>query len=88
MGFSRLGYWNRLPFPSPGDLPDLGIEAGSPALQADSLPLSHQGSPNLESRSFSKGEMLHHDLKGQENVLQTKVGERAFQAEASEGRGS
>ena len=32
-------------FPSPGDLPDPGIKPGSPALQADSLPLSHQGSP-------------------------------------------
>ena len=38
MGFSRQGYWNGLPFPSPGDLPDPGIEPGSPALQADSLP--------------------------------------------------
>ena len=32
-------------FPSPGDLPDPGMEPGSSALQADSLPLSHQGSP-------------------------------------------
>ena len=31
-----------LPFPSPGDLPDPGIKAGSPALQAEALPLSHQ----------------------------------------------
>ena len=38
MGFSRQEYWNRLPFPSPGDLPDPGIEPASPALQADSLP--------------------------------------------------
>ena len=38
MGFSRQEYWSRLPFPSPGDLPDLGIEPKSPALQADSLP--------------------------------------------------
>ena len=38
MGFSRQEYWNGLPFPSPGDLPDPGIEPGSPALQADSLP--------------------------------------------------
>jgi len=34
-----------LPFPSPGDLPDSGIKPGSPALQAEALPLSHQGSP-------------------------------------------
>ena len=38
MGFSREEYWGRLLFPSPGDLPDPGIEPGSPALQADSLP--------------------------------------------------
>ena len=38
MGFSRQPYWRGLPFPSPGDLPDPGIEPGSPALQADSLP--------------------------------------------------
>jgi len=34
-GFSRQEYWNGLPFPSPGDLPDPGIEPGSSALQAD-----------------------------------------------------
>ena len=38
MGFSRQEYWSELPFPSSGDLPDPGIEPGSPALQADSLP--------------------------------------------------
>ena len=37
MGFSRQEYWSGLPFPSPGNLPDLGIEPGSPALQADAL---------------------------------------------------
>ena len=36
--FSRQEYWNGLPFPSPGDLSDPGIEPESPALQADSLP--------------------------------------------------
>ena len=34
MEFSRQEYWGGLPFPSPGDLPDLGIEPRSPALQA------------------------------------------------------
>ena len=37
MGFSRQEYWSGLPFPSPGDLPDPGIEPRSPALQTDSL---------------------------------------------------
>jgi len=36
---------NGLPFPSPGDLPDPGIKSMSPALQEDSLLLSHQGAP-------------------------------------------
>jgi len=47
MGFSRQEYWNGLPLPPPGDLPDPGIEPSSPtssALQADSLLLSHWGS--------------------------------------------
>ena len=38
VGFSRQEYWSEETFPSPGDLPDAGIEPGSPALQADSLP--------------------------------------------------
>ena len=38
MGFSRQWYWSGLPFPSPGDLPNPGIEPGSPTLQADALP--------------------------------------------------
>ena len=45
MGFSRQEYWSGLPFPSPGDLPDPGIEPASPALQADSYQLSYEGSP-------------------------------------------
>ena len=45
MGFPRQEYWSGLPFPTPGDLPDPGIELLSPSWQADSLPLSHQGSP-------------------------------------------
>ena len=43
---ARILEW--VTFLSPGDLPDLGIEPGSPALQADSLLLSHQGSPYFE----------------------------------------
>ena len=47
MGFSRQEYWSGLPFPSPEDLPNPGIEPGSPALQADSLPFELQGRPLL-----------------------------------------
>ena len=38
MGFPRQEYWSRLPFPSPGDLPNPGIKPGSPVLRADTLP--------------------------------------------------
>ena len=56
MGFSRQEYWSELPSPSPGDLPDPGIELRSPvcpALQAVLYPLSHRRSPqsNCESES-------------------------------------
>ena len=50
MGFPKQECWSGLPFPSPGDLPDSRVETTSPAsssLQADSLPLSHQGSPTI-----------------------------------------
>ena len=43
VGFSRQEYWSGLPFPVPGDLPDPGIEPGSPALQADALPCEPPG---------------------------------------------
>ena len=43
--FSGQEHWSGLPFPSPGDLPDPGIEPGSPALQADSLPSEPPGKP-------------------------------------------
>ena len=49
MGFSRQECWSAQPFLPPGDLPDSGTEPkcpASPALQANSLPLSHQGSPS------------------------------------------
>ena len=45
MGFSRQEYCSGLPFPSPGDLPDPGIEPRSPALQADALISEPPGKP-------------------------------------------
>ena len=47
MGSSRQEYWSGLPFPSPGDLPDPGIEPGSPALQADALTSEQPGKPYM-----------------------------------------
>ena len=48
MGFSRQEYWNGLPYPHPGDLPDPGIKLTSPCLlhwQVNSLPLAPPGKP-------------------------------------------
>jgi len=59
MGFFRQEYWSELPFPSPGDLLDPGIELASPespALQTNSLPpILYQVPPGkpLESESIA-----------------------------------
>ena len=45
MEFSRQEYWSGLPFPSPGDLPNPGVEPRSPALQAGALPFEPPGKP-------------------------------------------
>ena len=63
MACSRQEYWSGLPFPSPEDLPDPGIEPGSPALQADCLPsdrpdrhkLKHQKSMAISPRAVWGG---------------------------------
>ena len=54
MGFSRQEYWSGLPCLSPGDLPDPGIEPGSPALQADSLTSEPPGEPLPHSKLLKK----------------------------------
>ena len=46
MEFSRQKYWSGLTFPSPGDLPNPGIEPSSPSLQADALPFESAGKPH------------------------------------------
>jgi len=52
MGFSRQECWSRLPFPSPGHLPDPGIEPGSPSLRADALPSEPPGKPQNSKLPF------------------------------------
>ena len=47
MELSRPEYWSGFPFPSPGDLPNPGMEPRSPALQADYLPAEPQGKPKI-----------------------------------------
>ena len=83
MGFSRQEYWNRLPFLSPGDLPDPGIKPASFASQVDSLPLSHQGSPRSgENPGFVKPEtyiiwgLFSNNKKNK--IINTKLGERQY----------
>ena len=51
-GLNQQEYWNGLPFPSPRDLPNPGIEPKSPALQADSLPSEPSRKPNCENKVF------------------------------------
>ena len=71
MGFSRQEYWSGLPFPSPGDLPDPGIEPGSPALQEDAL----TSEPPMEP---SKGSRLSFQVKDLNyKIVPVKVGSRA-----------
>ena len=64
MGFSRQEYWSGLPFPSPGDLPDPGIEPESPTFQADTLTseppeldYSKEQRQNVEKNKRQKGRM-------------------------------
>ena len=59
MGFPRQAYWSGKPFPSLGDLPNPGIEPGSPALQANSLPLEPPKKLTNIS-SFNKFSILHY----------------------------
>ena len=54
MEFSRQEYWSGLPFPSPWDLPDPGIEPGSPALRADTLPSEPPGKSIALQTTFEK----------------------------------
>ena len=69
MGFPRQEYWSKLPFPSPGDLPDPGTNPQSPTSQADYLSLSHLGSLGEVARkhkilfiSFGRGLLLNYSI--------------------------
>ena len=58
VGFSSQEHWSGLPFPSPGDLPDPGIEPGSPASQADTLPSEPPGKLNPKEQHSPRINML------------------------------
>jgi len=63
MEFSRQGYWSGLPFPSPGDLPNPGIEPRSPALEANSLLSQLQGKLSPEDQLCINVLMILQDLE-------------------------
>ena len=64
MGFSRQEYWCGLPFPSPGDLPDPGIEPRSPTLQADALHRTSDPSTNIKDVKGGKEARLKEEGGG------------------------
>ena len=83
MGFPRQEYWRGLPFPSPGDLPNTGIEPGSPALQADALPFELPGKlrytyiPSLSRRrknSVRESDKQEVDVFKEKQTPQTEYG--------------
>ena len=63
MGFPRQEYWSGLPFLPPGDLPNPGIKPESPVLQEDSLPLSHQKSPQNSKAMPQKIKLSSHIIQ-------------------------
>ena len=62
--FFRQEYWSGRPFPSPTDLPDPGIEPGSPALQVVSLPSEPPGKISLKREGSTEGESWFERLLG------------------------
>ena len=67
MGFSRQEYWSGLPFPSPGDLPDPGIEPRSPTLQADTLTSVPPGKLQYISHIYKLHEDCSRDMDAKES---------------------
>ena len=72
MGFSRQEYWSRLPFPSPGDLSNPGIEPRSPTLQTDALPSEPQEMQTyifeVHIKQENSSENLHLNLRQQFHI--------------------
>ena len=72
MGFSRQEYWNELPSPPPGDLPDLGMEPESlmsPALTGGSLPLVPPGKPNQSTRQLISPHFTDQETEAQKSQV-------------------
>ena len=73
MGFSRQEYWSGLPFPSPGKLPNPGIEPWSPALQADCLLTKLQGKSLLKTICHYKLKFYHPSMPLSESLYNNIV---------------
>ena len=80
MGFSRQEYWSGLPFPSPGDLPDPGIEPGSPALEADALTSEPPGKPMALIPGLGRSPGRGNDNPFQWDYLENPMNRGAWQA--------
>ena len=65
---TRQEYWSRLPFPSPGDLPDPGIKPRSPALQADSLLTELRQKPIFPSTTYCCSILEHLIIYGRDHI--------------------
>ena len=90
MGFLRQEYWDGLPFPPPGDLPDTGIKPespASPALQADTLLLSHRGSPQTDHTHtlwWNDPDPGTHPPGGSTDATKRRVNECSYQLHSSQ----
>ena len=85
MGFSRQEHWGGLPCPSPGDLPDSGIEpesSASPTLQADSLPTEPPGKPQM--RWLNRNLFSHSSLEGRRLRSRCQQGHAFLEASKAE----
>ena len=74
MGFSRQEYWSGLPFPSPGDLPEPGIEPRSLTLQADTLPSKPPGREGTQLHPLTEN-WIKDLLRLEETQVGIKTGE-------------
>ena len=72
MGFSRQEYWSGLPFPSPGDLHDPGIEPGLPIFQADALTSEPPGKAQ-ECSNYRTIELISHASRVMLKILQARL---------------
>ena len=72
MGFSRQEYWRGVPLPSPGDLPNPGIEPLSPAFQADAL-TSEPAVKETWVQSLSREDLLEKEMATHSSILSWRI---------------